>query len=366
MKVWDLDTPALVVDLDRLERNLRRMADRCREAGVRLRPHTKAHKTPELARLQVDYGASGLSVAKVGEAEVMAAAGFDDLFIVFPVLGEAKYQRLLEVMDRAQVRIGLDSLDVARAASDFFAARRRTLNVMLEVDNGFGRCGVQSLDEAIALADAIGELPGVELVGVMGFGGQAYRARDEYEVVAAGQREGLETAEVAEALRARGHSGVRDVSVGSSPSSPHAMQVYGVTEVRPGVYVFNDCKQVSLGAATFEDCALTVLSTVVSHPRADRLVVDAGLKALSGEEYGWGTYGRLLDGDGTIVSWAAEEHGVITIGPHNPDPHARIGDKVRIIPNHGCGAVNMHEVLYAVRGECVEAAWPVAARGKLQ
>jgi D-serine deaminase-like pyridoxal phosphate-dependent protein len=342
------------------------MAERCRQAGVKLRPHTKAHKTPEIARLQIEHGASGLSVAKVGEAEVMASVGFDDLFIVYPVLGEPKHRRLLEVMDHADVRIGLDSLEVARAASAFYAARGRKLNVLLEVDSGFGRCGVQSLDEAIVLADEIGELPGVKLVGVMGFGGQAYRAPDAQAVQAAGRREGVQAVEVANVLRQRGHTGVRDVSVGSSPSTPHAVEVEGVTEVRPGVYIFNDCKQVSLGAASFDDCSLTVLSTVVSRPRADRAIVDAGIKALAGEDYGWGTYGRLLDGPGTIVSWAAEEHGIIDIGPKNPDPMVRIGDKVRIIPNHGCGTVNMHDVLYAVRGECVEAAWSIAGRGKLR
>src|SRR5579859_3604159 len=145
---WDLDTPAAVVDLDRVERNLERMAEYCREAQVNLRPHTKSHKTPELARMQVAHGARGITVAKVGEAEVMSQAGFDDLFIAYPVLGESKYRRLFEVMNTAQVRIGLDSYEVARAASDFFAVRGRRLPVLIEVDSGFGRCGVQSLAEA--------------------------------------------------------------------------------------------------------------------------------------------------------------------------------------------------------------------------
>jgi D-serine deaminase-like pyridoxal phosphate-dependent protein len=364
--LWDLDTPVLVVDLDRLERNLDRMADRCRQAGVRLRPHTKAHKTPQIAALQVAHGAQGLSVAKVGEAEVMAAAGFDNLFVVYPILGEQKYRRLLPLMEQADVRIGLDSLEVASVASEFFHAHGRRLKVLLEVDSGFGRCGVQSLDEAVTLADRMGELPGIELVGVMGFGGQAYRAPDLAAVAAIGQHEGVQATDVAAALRARGHTGVRDVSVGSSPSARHAIEVGGVTEVRPGVFIFNDCKQVSLGVAAFDDCALTVLSTVVSRPRGDRLILDAGIKALAGEDYGWGTYGRLLDSTSTLVSWAAEEHGIIDIGPRNPDPGVRIRDKVRIIPNHGCGAVNMHDVIYAVRGECVEAAWLVAAPGKLR
>ncbi|MBI2755639.1 MAG: alanine racemase [Chloroflexi bacterium] len=364
--VWDLDTPALVVDLDRLEANLARMAARCREAGVDLRPHTKTHKTPEIARLQVQHGARGMTVAKVGEAEVMAAAGFQDLFIAYPVLGDEKYRRLLRVMETADVRIGLDSYEVASAASSFFHARARRLKVLLEIDSGFGRCGAQSLEEAEALADRIGDLPGVELVGVMGFGGHAYKETTPEGLASVGRREGMQAAEVAEALRKRGHSSVTNVSVGSSPSAPHAAGVAGVTEVRPGVYVFNDRKQVSIGVARWEDCASTVLATVVSKPRPDRIIIDAGIKAFAGEDYGWGTYGQLLDHPGTVVSWAAEEHGVIQVGPNNADPHLKIGDRVRVIPNHGCGTTNMHDALFAVHGERVVETWKIAARGKLR
>lgn len=364
--IWDLDTPSLLIDLDRLEANLKRMADRCHEAGVRLRPHTKTHKTPQIARMQLDFGASGLSVAKVGEAEVMAAAGFDDLFVVYPTLGDEKYRRLLQVMETADVRTAFDSYEVASAASAFFHRHGRRHKMVLEIDSGFGRCGVQSLEEAEALADRVGDLPGVELVGVMGFAGHAYRETTLEGVTAVGQKEGVQAAEVAAALRKRGHTGVTTVSVGSSPSAPHAARVSGVTEVRPGVYALNDRKQVSVGVARWEDCASTVLATVVSKPRPDRIVLDAGIKALAGEDYGWGTYGTLLDHPGTIVSWAAEEHGVIQAGPSNPDPSLKIGDKVRIIPNHGCGTTNMHDVLFPVRGECVEDMWAIAGRGKVR
>lgn len=363
--VGDLDTPALLVDLDRLERNLARMARRCHDAGVKLRPHTKAHKTPDIARLQIERGATGLTVAKVGEAEVMADAGFTDLFVAYPVLGEEKYRRLLRVMEKADVRIGLDSYEVARAASTFFASHRRRLKVLLEVDSGFGRCGVQSTEEAVALADRIADLRGVELIGVMGFAGQAYRASGRAELAAVGQREGLQAVEVADALRSRGHA-IRDVSVGCSPSTPYAAGVGGVTEVRPGVYAFNDRKQVSVGAATLEDCALTVLATVVSRPRPDRVVLDAGIKALAGEDYGWGTYGQLLDRPDIVLTWAAEEHGVIQLAADASDSGLRIGDKVRIIPNHGCGTTNMHDLLFAVRGEYVESAWTISGRGKFR
>lgn len=364
--IWDLDTPALLIDLDRLEGNLKRMADRCRDGGVRLRPHTKTHKTPQIARMQVESGATGISVAKVGEAEVMADAGFDDLFVVYPVIGDEKYRRLLRVMETAAVRTAFDSYEVASAASAFFHAHGRRHTMILEVDSGFGRCGVQSVEEAESLADRVGDLPGIELVGVMGFGGQSYRETTPEGVEEVGRKEGLQAVDVAAALRKRGHAGVTTVSVGSSPSAPHAARVSGVTEVRPGVYAFNDRKQVSIGVARWEDCAATVLATVVSKPRPDRIVLDAGIKALAGEDYGWGTYGMLLDHPGTILSWAAEEHGVIQVGPNNPDPDLRIGDRVRIIPNHGCGAANMHDVLFPVRGEHVEDVWQIAGRGKFR
>jgi len=363
--LWDLDTPALLVDLDRVDRNIAAMAARCREASVKLWPHAKAHKTPEIARRQIDSGAAGLTVAKVGEAEVMAAAGFTDLLIAYPVIGEEKYRRLLALMDRARLRIALDSLEVARAASAFFSRAGQHLSFLIEADCGFRRCGVQSVADAVELADRCADLPAIELTGVMVFAGHSYGARDLTELAEIGRQEGRYAVEVAEALRARGYR-VRDVSAGSTPSTPYAATVAGVTEVRPGVYVFNDRKQVQVGSATWDDCALTVLASVVSRPRSDRIVLDSGIKALAGENYGWGTYGALLDQPDVIVTWASEEHGIIQLGPDATDPGLRIGDKVRIVPNHACGATNMHDRMFVVRGDRLEEEWAVAGRGRFR
>ena len=367
-KVGDLDTPTVLVDVNKLQANLARMADRVAAAGdgrVRLRPHGKTHKTREIAQRQLALGAIGLTVAKVGEAEAMVGAGVEDLLIAYPVLGDLKYQRLLPLLNRARIRIAIDSLDVAEAASAFFARHGVRLPVLIEIDTGFGRTGVQSPAEALQLADQIDELPGVEVAGVMCFGGEAYQTDDPAKQAEIGHAEGELSVQVADLVGTHRH-GVGTVSVGSTPTAVAAAGVKGVTEVRPGVYAFGDLKQVQLGTARLEDCALTVLATVVSHPRPERYVVDAGLKAFAGENYGWGTYGRLLEHSDLIVDWAAEEHGVILVPEGSRDPGLKIGDKVRIVPDHACGTVNMHDELVAVDGDLVVDVWPVIGRGRVR
>jgi D-serine deaminase-like pyridoxal phosphate-dependent protein len=180
-----------------------------------------------------------------------------------------------------------------------------------------------------------------------------------------GQREGSLIVEMATILRAAGHP-ITFVSAGSTPTSPWAAQVPGVTNVRAGNYVFHDRKQVAMGVATFDDCALTVLATVVSRPAPRRYVLDAGIKTFAGEDYGWGTYGQLLDRPEVIVSWAAEEHGVIDLAPEVADPGFRVGDRVRVVPNHACGVPNMHDQLLVVEGERVVDTWAVIARGRVR
>jgi D-serine deaminase-like pyridoxal phosphate-dependent protein len=360
----ELDTPVPLVDVGRLDRNLRGMAEAV-GGNAALRPHAKSHKTREVMERQRALGAVGVTVAKVGEAEAMVEAGADDVLIAYPVIGDRKYERLAPLLDRARIAIALDSPAVARAASDYFAPRDRRLRCLIEVDVGFGRCGVQSADEAVVLAAEMRELPGVELVGVMAFGGQAYRTDERAEQRAIGRREGELAVAVAQALRSAGHR-IDSVSVGSTPTATAAAEVDGVTEVRPGVYAFCDLKQVTLGVADTGDCALTVLATVVSHPTPRRYVLDAGLKALAGEDYGWGTYGRLAERPDVVVSWAAEEHGVVDVPEGGPDPQLAIGDRVRIIPNHACGVVNMHDALVAIDGDAVIGTWPVVARGRVR
>jgi D-serine deaminase-like pyridoxal phosphate-dependent protein len=357
-----LSTPAVLVDLDVLERNVARMAERAREAGVHLRPHAKTHKCPEIARLQRAAGAWGLSVAKVGEAEVFADAGFDDLFVAYPVVGEDKGRRLLALADRARLAVGVDSLEGARTLAEPFRAAGATLDVLLKVDVGYGRVGVPP-ERAVEAARRIAGLTGIRLRGVFTHAGHGYLAatRDAVDEIARAEGERLSAS--AADLRAAGLP-VEEVSVGSTPTAARAMRVAGVTECRPGNYVFHDASQVELGTCGLEDCALTVLATVVSVPAPGRAVLDAGSKTLSSDPLRpqAGGYGRLL-GRSSRVEKLSEEHGVVAVAEGES---FRVGERVRVLPNHACVVANLHDRLIGVSGDRVEAVLAVAARGRVR
>jgi D-serine deaminase-like pyridoxal phosphate-dependent protein len=359
----DLSTPAVVVDLDVLERNVARMAARARDAGVRLRPHAKTHKCPDIARIQRAAGASGLTVAKVGEAEVFADAGFDDLFVAYPVVGEDKAHRLLALAERGvRIAVGADSVEGLSTLARPFRASGLVLDVLLKVDVGLGRVGVPP-ERALELARRLAEVRGARLRGVFTHGGQGYGAEPRSAVDAVGDLEGRTLAATASELRAAGLA-VADVSVGSTPTAASAMRVPGVTECRPGNYVFHDASQVGLGTCDLEDCALTVLATVVSAPAPDRAVVDAGSKTLSSDPLRprAGGHGFIL-GRKSRVQKLSEEHGVVAV----EDGEAfRVGDRVRIVPNHACVVANLHDRLVGASGGRVEAVLEVAARGRVR
>ncbi len=359
--VEDLPTPAVLVDLDVVEKNLARMAERARAAGVKLRPHAKTHKVPEIGRMQLALGAAGLSLAKVGEAEVFVHAGFDDIFLAYPTIGGDRARRLLALSDRAKIRVGADSLEGARSLSDVFAAARRRLAVVLKIDCGYHRVGVEP-GRALELARAIAELPGLELAGVFTHGGQAYSTETAQGVADVGRLEGETVAAVASELRAAGLP-VAEVSVGSTPTAFSSMKVKGVTECRPGNYVYHDGSQVALGTCTPKDCAMTVAATVVSVPDQDRAVVDAGSKTLSSDilRPRPGGHGLVL-GTSSRIDRLSEEHGVVAVAPGD---RFRVGQRVAILPNHACVVSNLHERVYGVRAGSVECEWRVAARGRV-
>jgi D-serine deaminase-like pyridoxal phosphate-dependent protein len=360
--IEELSTPAVVVDLDVLERNVARMATAAREAGVRLRPHAKTHKCPAIARLQRAAGAWGLSVAKVGEAEVFADAGFDDLFVAFPVVGEDKGRRLLLLADRVRLAVGVDSVEGARTLARPFREAGRSLDVLLKVDVGYGRVGVLP-ERAGEVARRVAGLTGLRLRGVFTHAGHAYLAETRAEVEEIARLEGQRLAEAAAGLRADGLT-VEEVSVGSTPTARGAMRAGGVTESRPGNYVFHDASQVALGTCGEGDCALTVVATVVSVPAPDRAVLDAGSKTLSSDPLRPhpGGYG-LLCGRSSRVEKLSEEHGVVAVAEGES---FRVGERVRILPNHACVVANLHDCLVGVSGDQVEAILPVAARGKVR
>jgi D-serine deaminase-like pyridoxal phosphate-dependent protein len=357
-----LATPAVLVDLDVLERNIARMATRAREAGVRLRPHAKTHKCPEISRLQRAAGAWGLSVAKVGEAEVFADAGFDDLFVAYTAVGEDKGRRLLALCDRVRLAVGVDSVEGASTLARPFGQAGRSLDVLLKVDVGYGRVGVTP-DRVVAVGRAVSEIHGLRLRGLFTHAGHGYLAGTKDEVDEVARHEGELLARAAAELRTAGLP-TEEVSVGSTPTAARSMRVEGVTECRPGNYVFHDASQVALGTCGVEDCALTIVATVVSVPARDRAVVDAGSKTLSSDPLRPvpGGYGQVL-GRSSRIEKLSEEHGVIAV----PEEEAfRVGERVRILPNHACVVANLHDRLIGVSGGRVEAVLDVAARGRVR
>jgi D-serine deaminase-like pyridoxal phosphate-dependent protein len=360
-RLSDLETPQVVVDLDVLEANIARMAERARASKARLRPHAKTHKIVEVGRSQLLAGAVGLSVAKTSEAEVFAKAGVSDLFVAYPVIGEDKGRRLLALTENARIAVGVDSIEGATGLSRVFSGAGRSLDVLLKVDVGFHRVGVPP-EHALDLALRLAELPGLHLRGLFTHAGHAYVA-DPRDIPRIGEEEGRTLSEVAKTLRAAGIA-VEEVSVGSTPTARHAMGIAGVTECRPGNYVFHDASQVSLGTCGLEDCALTVLATVVSVPAPDRAVLDAGSKTLSSDPLRprAGGHGLIL-GRRSRIERLSEEHGVVDV---REGESFKVGERVRVLPNHACVVANLHDRLLGVRGEGIETEFVVAARGRVQ
>jgi D-serine deaminase-like pyridoxal phosphate-dependent protein len=364
-RVEDLDTPSLLIDLDVLERNVREMAAVARAGGVVLRPHTKTHKSPEIARMQVDAGASGITVAKLGEAEVMVDAGLDDLLVAFPIVGEGKLERLGALLERADVRVSLDAVEVAEGVGRVGKEVGRDVPVLIDVDTGLGRMGRPAGEPSARLALEIAAVPGVEVIGLSTHAGHAYRATEPEELRRIAEHEALDVIETAERCEREGLR-IRVVSVGSTPTARIAATVQGVTEIRPGTYVFNDVQQLRLGVASEDDCAARILATVVARPTAERFLIDAGTKSFSGD----GGDGPPFPGRGVVggrpelvLDFMNEEHGV---GHILGDAELRIGDRLQVIPLHVCSAVNLFDAAYGVRGDRVDHEIAIAARGKVR
>jgi D-serine deaminase-like pyridoxal phosphate-dependent protein len=358
----ELPTPAVLIGLDVLERNVAAMQADARAAGVKLRPHAKTHKSPEVARLQLAAGAVGLTLAKTSEAEVFARLGFDDIFLAYPVFGADKARRLLVLDGMIHLSVGADSVEGARSLGDVFAAAGRRLRIRLKIDCGYGRVGVPP-ERAVETAREIAELPGIALEGLFTHGGQGYASQSPQEAERAAGDEARAVIAAAEAVRAAGLP-ADEVSLGSTPTARAAMAFRGATECRPGTYVYNDLSQVTLGSCRLEDCAMTVLATVVSVPAPDRAVVDAGSKTLSNDPLHPrpGGHGAVL-GHASRLARLSEEHGVIAVEAGDV---FRVGDRVRILPNHACQVSNLHDRLVAVRAGRVEGEIRVAARGCVQ
>lgn len=343
----DLDTPSLIVDLDIMESNLARMQNYCNQYGIGLRPHIKTHKIPALAQAQMDLGAVGIACQKLGEAEVMADAGLLDIMIPYNILGQRKLERLAALARRAQVTVSVDSMDVARPMGAYMDQQGLVIKTVIELTSELNRCGVTNVESALVLARQIERTPGLAFQGVMVYPS----SKQSMQLV-------RETVDV---LRAEGFS-VDIVSGGGSPTAFQAHEFQGLTEIRVGTYIFNDATYLRKGICTLEQCALKVISTVISAPTPERVIIDGGTKTFS-SDMGY-PMGYILEYPEAQIYQMSEEHGFadITRCEHRP----RIGERLTVIPNHACGTINMHNTLIGLRGQNVEAQWEIAARGKLQ
>lgn len=344
----DLDTPCVLIDLDRVETNLRRAQDHADQNGYALRPHTKTHKLPRFARQQLALGARGITVQKLGEAEVMADAGIEDIFLPYNIVGARKLERLKDLNRRVTLAVTADSPDTVAGYAATFSEDEQ-LTVLVECDTGTARCGVQTPAQALALARQIEMAPGLRFGGLM-----TYPPARRPETAETFLREALELIESA---------GIRvpKVTSGNTPDIWQTGQSV-VSERRPGTYIYFDRMQVAAGAASLEDCALTVLATVVSRPTATRVVVDAGSKALSSDIGGLTGYGLVM-GTEIVLKFLNEEHGVIELDA--PADWPRIGDRLRIIPNHACVVSNLFDTVTLIHGDEVVETVEVASRGRV-
>jgi D-serine deaminase-like pyridoxal phosphate-dependent protein len=345
-------TPAAVIDMDRVERNIARIQAACNAAGVANRPHIKTHKSPELAKLQIAAGARGITCQKLGEAEVMANAGIDDILISYNLLGDEKMARLGALRARANVTVAADNPVVVADLTKAAAAAGRALPVVVECDTGRKRAGVETAAEAIALARTISTSPGLTFAGFMLYPTETGwpQAQAFFDEALAG-------------VRALGLDATI-VSTGGTPNLKNVGQLKGATEHRPGTYIYNDRMQVAAGVATWDDCALNIYSTVVSRAGPDRGILDAGSKTLTADTGGLDGYGLILEHPEAKIARFAEEHGFLDLTRSNTRPN--IGDVVRIVPNHVCVVVNMLDEVVMVRGDEILGVLPVAARGKLR
>ena len=373
MLFTDLPTPQALVDRSRLVANIDRMQADADAHGVRLRPHCKTHKIPAIAKWQIERGAAGICCAKLGEAEVFAAAGIADIRLPYPV-NPRNAPRLLALMDSCRISIIVDHPAVARGWSDAMQAAGRTLEVLVKVDVGSHRCGIDpGMPLALDFLRLVSGLPGLQLRGLLSHAGHSYGAESEQALVEIAREEADLLRGLADAARGDGMA-IDEISVGATPTARFSVAEAGVTELRPGTYAYFDRTQVAHGAATLQDCAFTVLAMVVSKPSPDRIVLDCGSKTLSSDPPRWSWnpvgYGAVFeDLDATsiagnlVVDRLSEEHAVVTVvsGSTPLEP----GDLVRVLPNHVCPVSNLVDCVRLVEGREVVDTLPVAARGKI-
>jgi D-serine deaminase-like pyridoxal phosphate-dependent protein len=364
MRSKEVPTPSLIIDLNVAEANLDRMARYCKSRGVNLRPHTKTHKMPEIAKMQVDRGAIGLTVAKVGEAEVMVAAGLDNILVAFPIWGSDNMRRLAALANGHRILLALDNEDTAQELSRAATSQGSTISVLVEFDTGLHRCGLRPGPDCVKLATRIQGLEGLRLHGLMTYYGNVWGSKENRIA---------ETAIVAErvgtTLDAFAKAGieVNVVSGGSTPAALLSDRIPGITEIRPGTYVYNDMNTFYQGVCTLEECAVRIVTSVVSVAVPGRAILDAGSKTLSSDLLSSGPksgYGHIVEVPDAKLFCLSEEHG--WLDTTRCDTRICVGDVVSVIPNHVCTCINMHDEAYLVRNGQVVGQSRIAARGKVR
>lgn len=365
MHISELDTPAILIDLDVMEANLARVANYAREHGLRLRPHTKTHKIPDLGRKQMELGAAGLTVAKSTEAEVMLQASPGELLIAYPVVGGAKLERVARVAAENDVTVAIDSIEAARGLSEAATAAGVRIGFLAEFDAGLHRVGVNAGVELRELVRAAASLPGLDFRGITFYPGHIKDMRDDSADAAV--RTLSDTVRNAAVEVERDGFEVKIVSGGSTPILFQSHKVARLNEIRPGTYIFNDRNTWMTGGCELSDCAASILTTVVSTAVPGQMILDGGSKTFSSDRCAAPDapgFGYFPDAPQAVLTRMNEEHGFVDV--RETGRNWKVGERVRVVPNHICVAMNLHEQVYGVRGDRVETVWRVEARGKLQ
>ncbi len=349
MQVDELETPVPVVDMDRMEANISRLQTYLDQHNIANRPHIKTHKIPAIAQLQMDAGAIGITCQKVSEAEVMADAGFNDIFIPYNILGAGKLQRLMALAARVTVSVTADSAIVIHGLSDAAQKAGLPLNVLVECDTGAGRCGVQSPQEAAELAKLITSLPNLSFGGLM-----TYPTNEHLDDFVRATRSLLKEDRVP----------IERVSGGGTPCMWQAHTHPELTEHRAGIYVYGDRLTLRSGAVSLDHCAIKVHATVVSRPTVERGILDAGSKSLSSDLHGLDGYGFICEYPDARIFALSEEHGHVDFSACTRQPE--IGERLTIIPNHCCTVTSLFDQVVGMRNDLVEITWQVAARGTVR
>lgn len=346
MTIHDLETPSVLIDLDRMEANIQRMQAYCNQHGLKLRPHIKTHKIPQIARMQLAAGAVGIACQKLSEAQIFVDEGFDDIVIPYNIVGPQKTTRLADLALYNRIAVSADHPTVIAGLADAARANDIQLRVLVDLVTEVGRTGA-AVSEVVSLAQRIDMDDHLHFAGILLYPSNPVMRPHLQEALHELDRTGL---------------GVDVVSGGGLGAARTAHEIPELTEIRVGTYVFNDWGSVRKGWAQPEYCAMTVCATVVSRPTTDRAILDCGSKALSSDNFE-GEYGHVVEYPEAHIYKLNEEHAYVDLR-HCPERPV-IGERVHVIPSHACVVANLHNQLFGVRGESVEITWDVAARGRV-